>query len=124
VRELEEIATRLVIDGAGAPQLTLEMIAHRLEQRRPSEKAAREAPASLIERPVPTKSELEALVHEHQGNVSCIARAAARGVRSTATSIGTGSRSTEARPQPWQRGRSSSGHSMRTWMWLRCDALP
>ncbi|MCB9592585.1 MAG: sigma 54-interacting transcriptional regulator [Sandaracinaceae bacterium] len=75
VRELKEIVTQLAIDGAGAPKLTRQMIAHRLEHHTASEPPPpRAAPASEDKRPIPSRDELSALVDKHGGNVSRIAR--------------------------------------------------
>jgi DNA-binding NtrC family response regulator len=84
VRELKEIATQLRIDGAGLSELPLSLIEHRLE--RPS--AQPPAPAGPPKRePAPPKpappsrEEVEALLAEHGGNISRVARALGRSRR-------------------------------------------
>ncbi|HHH29430.1 MAG TPA: FHA domain-containing protein [Polyangiaceae bacterium] len=86
VRELNELATQLTIDGAGASRLTLEMVAGRLEPRdrdagtRADERA--DEPAKPAEKkPAPTEPELRRLVELHGGNVSRIARELGRSRR-------------------------------------------
>ncbi len=70
VRELIKIARELAVRAAGAPRYELALVAHRLEA----------APSSSAPAPgaAPSKDELIALLRQHGGNVSLVAKAARR----------------------------------------------
>ncbi|MBZ0121341.1 MAG: sigma-54 dependent transcriptional regulator, partial [Sandaracinaceae bacterium] len=92
VRELKEIATQLRIDGAGASELALSIVRHRLDP--PTQPALLAPPASGIvptaaaraqapkpKLAPPSREEVEGLMQAHGGNVSQVARALGRSRR-------------------------------------------
>ncbi|MCC6875584.1 MAG: sigma 54-interacting transcriptional regulator [Sandaracinaceae bacterium] len=92
VRELKEIAWVLRIDGAGASELALSIVRHRLDP--PTQPAFMAPPASGIvptaaaraqapqpKLAPPSREEVEGLMQAHGGNVSQVARALGRSRR-------------------------------------------
>jgi DNA-binding NtrC family response regulator len=84
VRELKELATQLRIDGAGRTELSLALVERRLGQTGVPAPAALERPAPPPVRPrepPPSREVVEALLREHGGNISQVARALGRSRR-------------------------------------------